>query len=145
AFVLSDNNFPYRLRQDPGPKNSLGQLKFNFPNSHDVYLHDTPSQSLLDLSYRTLSSGCVRLAQPLALAEWLVSNSDGDRIEQALSDPKYMTKGFKPTRTIPIHIVYILAWVSLDDGSIQFRNDMYRKLEQPKEKPRNDKSADQPQ
>ncbi len=126
---LSPKNFPYRFLQDPGPSNSLGKLKFNFPNDQNVYLHDTPGQSLLGLSYRTLSSGCVRLAQPEALAEWLLPAKSKSRLSRALNDTTHKIVGFKPLATVPIALVYILAWVSTDDGSIQFRNDIYGQLD----------------
>ena len=61
-------NFPFQLRQRPGPNNALGQVKFMFPNQFDVYLHDTPAQSLFDKAERAFSHGCIRLARPLDLA-----------------------------------------------------------------------------
>jgi murein L,D-transpeptidase YcbB/YkuD len=66
---LSAENFPYRLRQDPGPYNALGRIKFMFPNRHSVYLHDTPRRGDLDQADRTFSSGCIRGEHPIDLAE----------------------------------------------------------------------------
>ena len=62
-------NIPYTLRQDPGPSNALGRIKFMFPNPYAVYLHDTPSQSLFERADRAFSSGCVRVERALELAE----------------------------------------------------------------------------
>ena len=68
---------PYRLRQDPGPWNALGRVKFMFPNVHDVYLHDTPARELFAHAERGFSSGCIRLQDPLALADWLLADASG--------------------------------------------------------------------
>lgn len=116
--------FPYRLRQDPGPGNSLGRYKFDFANSYDVYLHDTPSTLLLDLSVRTLSSGCVRLADAAALASWL-ANDTAAAIRQFARTSETDTRAFPLPKAVPINIVYLSAWVDPETGILQFRRDVY--------------------
>jgi murein L,D-transpeptidase YcbB/YkuD len=69
---MTSRNFPYRLRQDPGPANALGRVKFLFPNPFQVYLHDTPSRELFAKTARAFSSGCIRLEKPTELAEYLL-------------------------------------------------------------------------
>ncbi|NND54180.1 MAG: L,D-transpeptidase family protein, partial [Gammaproteobacteria bacterium] len=71
---INNERFPFRLRQQPGPTNSLGRYKFEFPNDDDIYLHDTPARALLQLSVRSLSSGCVRAQDSAALADWLLQS-----------------------------------------------------------------------
>lgn len=73
---LSAANFPYRLRQRPGPQNALGQVKFMFPNRHSVYLHDTPTRGLFRRSERGFSSGCIRVERPAELAAYLLEDSE---------------------------------------------------------------------
>jgi murein L,D-transpeptidase YcbB/YkuD len=115
-----------KLRQDPGPKNLLGSVKFMFPNRFSVYLHDTPSQYLFERSERTFSSGCIRLSSPLELAEYLLSdNKEGwniDRIRQTVdSGSRTIVKLDAP---LPIHIVYLTAYTDRE-GSIYFKKDIY--------------------
>lgn len=121
------DGFPYRFRQEPGIDNSLGVVKFEFQNSHDVYLHDTPTKELFNQDERALSHGCVRLEDPLALVDFLMNGSpdwDEDRLQNILGTerPKYV-KAYRPT---PIVITYITAWVD-DAGAVNFRNDIYGK------------------
>ena len=122
---LSANNFPYQLVQEPGPMNALGQIKFMFPNQHDIYLHDTPGQALFGRAERTFSSGCIRVERPFELAERLLeSNSNWSRanIDRAieLRDPVNAM-----LRTpIPVHLQYWTVWVD-HSGTIQFRSDIY--------------------
>ena len=133
--ALNIDNFPYQLKQAPGPSNSLGQIKFDFANADDVFLHDTPGKSLLELSFRSLSSGCVRLSEAEPLAEWiLVGNNVGNNknaLGQALNDSQFKTVSLRVAPEIPIEIVYILAWISEDDGTVQFRDDIYDTLGSP--------------
>jgi murein L,D-transpeptidase YcbB/YkuD len=122
---LNANNFPYRLRQDPGPANSLGRYKFDFPNDHDVFLHDTPGLSLLGLSYRTLSSGCVRVEQSAALAKWLIAGESAAALTAAEARPASMTVSVRLPEPVAVDIVYLTAWVAPEDGTVQFRYDVY--------------------
>jgi len=117
---LSADRFPWRLRQDPGPLNSLGRLKFVLANPWDIFLHDTPSRRLFDLNSRTLSSGCVRLEEPEALARAL--GADPARLSAALAGTRTETLALvAPT---PLYVVYLTAWVT-PDGVVNFRPDVY--------------------
>jgi len=124
---LSQTRFPYRLRQDPGPANALGRVKFLFPNPYDVYLHDTPARELFQKDARTFSSGCIRLAKPLELAAYLLQGShlnSMDNLNAALSREK--TQHVVIPSPIAVHIVYMTAWVDRD-GTVQFRPDIYKR------------------
>jgi murein L,D-transpeptidase YcbB/YkuD len=113
------------LRQKPGPHNALGPAKFIFPNSHSVYLHGTPAQGLFARSQRTFSSGCVRVEDPAALAEFLLRGDqawDEARIEKAMhADSPTRVQLQDPTW---VFILYATAWVS-DNGVMNFREDIY--------------------
>ncbi len=114
------------LRQRPGPKNALGEVKFIFPNEHNVYLHSTPAKTLFAKSRRDFSHGCIRVADPVGLAEWLLSDQPAwnrQAIEQA------MGKG-APTRVpvsqrTPVWILYITALVDEPSGDLYFWEDIY--------------------
>ena len=114
------------LRQRPGPKNALGEVKFIFPNEHNVYLHSTPAKTLFAKSRRDFSHGCIRVADPVGLAEWLLSDQpDWDR--QAIEEA--MGKG-APTRVLvsqrtPVWILYITAFVDAPSGNLYFWEDIY--------------------
>jgi len=121
----SGKNFPYLLRQDPGDGNSLGRIKFNFPNKHAVYMHDTPKKSWFDRSERAFSSGCIRVDKPLELAELL------------LDDPKRWTQAQVgeaidrgSTRTLvlrkPVPLLILYWTVDVDEqGQVRFKQDIY--------------------
>jgi len=122
---VTPRNFHYRLRQDPGPNNALGRVKFMFPNRHNVYLHDTSSTHLFQRDRRTYSSGCVRVSEPIALAEYLLQDSDGwtrERILDASGQRREHSVRF--SREVPVHLLYWTAWMD-EDGSIHFRQDIY--------------------
>lgn len=125
---LSQNHFPYRLRQDPGPHNTLGRVKFMFPNQHNVYLHDTPTRGLFAQSERNFSSGCIRLERPIELAERLLSDHphwSPERIQSVLKHPS--AEQSVPLRTrMPVHLQYWTAWVD-SDGTVHFRRDVYQR------------------
>jgi murein L,D-transpeptidase YcbB/YkuD len=115
----------YKLRQDPGPWNALGRVKFVFPNHHAVYLHDTPSHDLFEQSSRSFSHGCIRVSRPLALAAFLLNGQNGwdsEAIDKvvATGERKIVT-----LRTpIPVHITYQTSWVD-NGGVIHFNGDIY--------------------
>jgi murein L,D-transpeptidase YcbB/YkuD len=123
--AVNKSNFPYTLRQDPGPSNALGSIKFIFPNRHSVYLHDTSSPHLFERMQRTYSSGCVRIETPYALAEYLLRNDPGwtpDAIKKAAGTGR--ERRVDLPSSITIHMLYWTAWGE-EDGSVQFRNDIY--------------------
>jgi murein L,D-transpeptidase YcbB/YkuD len=125
---LSQNRFPYRIRQEPGPHNALGRVKFMFPNPHSVYLHDTPSRGLFAKAERTFSSGCIRLERPIELAEHLLSDHaqwSPQRIQSVLKNPSAEQSVSLRTR-VPVHLQYWTAWADAD-GTIHFRNDAYQR------------------
>jgi L,D-transpeptidase YcbB len=115
-----------RLRQKPGPLNSLGRVKFLFPNAHDVYLHDTPSVRLFDRARRDLSSGCVRVSDPEGLAAWVLQDHPDwplQRIRQAMAGgPADRTVTLE--QPVPVQLVYMTAAAS-EDGEIRFFDDIY--------------------
>ena len=115
----------YRFRQRPGAANSLGLVKFMFPNQFNVYLHDTPADSLFARASRSFSHGCVRVENPLALAEYVLRDHQGwtrEKIEDAMHAEEERTVKLK--RAIPVYLGYWTARVS-GDGVMQFRKDVY--------------------
>lgn len=119
------DNFNYRFRQYPGPKNALGRVKFMFPNKYDVYLHDTPATELFAREVRTFSSGCIRIEKPLELAEYLLRDNGEWSMKglvQAIKEGKERVITLK--RPIRVYLQYWTAWAN-EDGSISFRNDIY--------------------
>ena len=115
----------YRFRQRPGADNSLGLVKFMFPNQYNVYLHDTPADSLFARASRSFSHGCVRLEEPAALAEYVLSDQPewtGQRISDAMHAQE--ERSVKLRESIPVYLGYWTARVSAD-GLIQFRKDVY--------------------
>ena len=122
----SADDLPYHFRQQPGPDNPLGRVKFMFPNRFGVYLHDTPAQELFSAEQRTFSSGCIRVAHALDLAETLL-RLDGHadpagELREALAAGS--TRQLDLARPVPIYVVYFTAWED-DAGILQFRPDVY--------------------
>ncbi len=116
-------NLPIKLRQDPGSKNALGKIKFMLPNKYSIYLHDTPSKSFFEKLQRTYSHGCVRVQDPLALADYVLGDDwQADAIQQVIARGK--NKYIKLPESIPVHIVYQTVWVNAA-GEINFRKDLY--------------------
>lgn len=116
----------YKLRQDPGPNNSLGQLKFVFPNHHSVYLHDTPAKNLFEEETRSFSHGCIRVSDPAGLALYMLQRQeddwDRDAVQQLIDAGERKVVLLKPS--LPIHITYQTAWVD-KTGEIRFNTDLY--------------------
>jgi murein L,D-transpeptidase YcbB/YkuD len=125
----------YSVRQKPGPKNSLGLIKFIFPNSNNVYLHSTPATQLFAQSRRDFSHGCIRLEKPADLAVFLLRNQDDgkwtlDKVQQAMSSGKDNQQVNLATK-VPVLILYVTAVVE-EDGTVHFFDDIYghdRKLD----------------
>ena len=123
--TIDPRNFPYHLVQDPGPLNPLGRIKFLFPNSHDVYMHDTPSRHLFNRQGRTFSHGCIRLEKPIDLAEYLLRNDTGWKKAQIMKKINSGQRLLIALRNpIPVHIVYFTVW-SDETGLVYFRDDLY--------------------
>ena len=124
---LSEENFNYYLRQEPGPNNALGRIKFMFPNKYSVYLHDTPSQYLFLETDRSFSSGCIRLQKPFKLADFILAKDnklDKININKILETNKEET--IYLNNHIPIHILYMTAWAD-EFYQIHFRPDIYNR------------------
>jgi Uncharacterized protein conserved in bacteria len=121
---VSASNFPFRVRQRPGPGNALGQIKFLFPNKHDVYLHDTPSKGLFSRSYRAFSHGCIRVENPFEFADALMANEPN--ISRASLEAMFgpSERWVNPQTQIPVHLAYFTLRVDAD-GTIRSYGDVY--------------------
>lgn len=119
------SKIPFEIRQKPGIENSLGKMKFLFPNSFDIYLHDTPSKELFNRNKRDFSHGCIRVENPKKLAIYLLRNNKTwslENVDKILETSKETEIEIKPT--IPVYITYFTAWVDVK-GNLNFRNDIY--------------------
>jgi murein L,D-transpeptidase YcbB/YkuD len=123
------SRMPYSLRQDSGAKNALGKVKFMFPNRFNVYLHDTPSKSLFNKDLRIFSHGCMRVQNPLDLAELILADQGWSRarIDSTIAQGGERIVNLKTP--IPVHVTYLTAWVN-KDGAVNFRRDPYKRDEQ---------------
>ncbi|MEP2945952.1 MAG: L,D-transpeptidase family protein [Lentilitoribacter sp.] len=110
------------VRQPPGPKNALGQLKILFPNKHAIYMHDTPAKKLFGRDTRAFSHGCVRLHDPQAMAA-AVLGTTVDEIENHIAPRKNKTVFVE--KTIPVHVAYFTAWPNAETGEIEYFEDVY--------------------
>ena len=125
ASIDLNNPAAYRFRQRPGAGNSLGLVKFMFPNDFSVYLHDTPADSLFGRAARSFSHGCVRVEDPMALAQYVLRDQpdwDRARIEEAMHAGEEKTVKLK--KAIPVYLGYWTARVR-PDGTVHFRRDVY--------------------
>jgi len=117
---------PYTLRQDPGPENALGTMKFIFPNKHSIFLHDTPHRELFARPERAFSSGCIRIEDPLKLAELLLHNDTLQApVLQSIVDTG-ITQRIYLDKPIPVVIIYLTASIDAD-GNVLFYRDIYNK------------------
>ncbi len=112
---------PFSIQQPPGRKNALGEIKFLFPNSHNIYMHDTPSRNLFDEDVRAFSHGCVRLQNPREFAMILLG-WDRDKVDQNVDGRKSQTVRLK--EKVPVHLAYFTAWPD-SSGKINYYNDLY--------------------
>jgi len=125
--TLDSYNLNFQFRQMPGPHNSLGRFKFIFPNDHAVYLHSTPNLSIFKMQSRTYSSGCIRIEDPVWLANYLTKNLVNWSRKKILN---VIDKG-TPTKIelksqVPIHIKYFTVWIDRK-GLVHFRKDIYNR------------------
>ena len=149
---VTPKRFPYKIVQEPGPKNPLGRVKFMFPNAHHIYLHDSPAKNLFARASRAFSSGCIRLAKPFELADALLggtpvadtlrkpvglppaaaeAGADADTdppvwnralIDRLLDHGK--TTAVRLAEPVPVHLTYSSAWIG-EGGTVHFRPDIY--------------------
>jgi len=128
--VINPNNWNvkkaknYRYVQSPGKRNSLGLVKFVFPNRFSIYLHDTNSRGYFDKEIRALSSGCIRVQYPFELAEYLLDDAEKwnlEKIDETINTHKTVQVNFN--KKIYIHLLYWTAWS--ENGTLQFRDDLY--------------------
>jgi murein L,D-transpeptidase YcbB/YkuD len=114
-----------RFRQDPGKINAMASVKINFPNTHAVYMHDTPQQSLFNDQERFHSSGCVRVQNVRDLVTWLLRDTPGwsrQQFEQTIRSGENMPVAL--TNPVPVYFTYVSAW-STGDAVVHFRDDIY--------------------
>ena len=125
---LAEHNMEWNkgnIRQKPGPKNSLGLVKFLFPNSSSIYLHDTPAKGLFSQEKRAFSHGCIRVAKPIELANLILKDDKNwtpEKINAAMNSGKETWYTLK--NKIPVYIGYFTAWVN-PEGNVQFYDDIY--------------------
>jgi murein L,D-transpeptidase YcbB/YkuD len=116
---------PYTLRQEPGPHNALGRIKFIFPNKYFIYLHDTPSRSLFQRKDRAFSSGCIRVDKDVELAEILLNDSEKwnrESIQELFDTNK--TRRVNLPKAIPIMLLYVTIWFD-ENNTLIFKKDVY--------------------
>ncbi|MCH7414228.1 L,D-transpeptidase family protein [Belliella sp. R4-6] len=116
--------FPYRIRQKPGGDNSLGLVKFMFPNEYNIYIHDTPARNLFSLESRALSHGCIRIQNPEQFAKILLKEKswDDEKIKEAMNLKEEMVVDLD--RKIPVVLIYMTFWAD-ENGKANFRSDVY--------------------
>lgn len=122
---ISDEDFHYLLRQESGPLNPLGRIKFLFSNRFNIYMHDTPSKVDFSNDMRIFSHGCIRLEQPVKLAEYLLKDTPGwtaESIQQAVRGGE--ERKVRLAEPVGVQVIYLTAWVD-EEGLVQFRNDIY--------------------
>jgi L,D-transpeptidase YcbB len=121
----TDENGVPKIRQLPGDQNSLGKVKFLFPNSFNIYFHDTNAKSLFEKDKRAFSHGCIRLAEPEKMAQYLLRDQSEwttEKIEEAMNSGHEQYVKLK--NPVPVIITYYTAWVD-DNGQLNFRDDIY--------------------
>jgi L,D-transpeptidase YcbB len=122
---VDPESFPYDFRQEPGPWNALGAVKFMFPNEYNIYLHDSPARELFQRHERAFSHGCIRVEKPLELARYLLEHASDvrpDELDDLLAEDERTQIDL--TETIPVYIAYFTAWVDAD-GAVHFYPDVY--------------------
>ena len=122
---MTKARFTHKIRQGSGDGNALGRVKFMFPNRFNVYLHDTPSKSLFSRAERSFSHGCIRVQDPMKLAEVVLAGTGGwsrEKIDGTVESNKRTVVNL--AEPLAVHISYQTAWVN-KDGSVNFRKDIY--------------------
>jgi murein L,D-transpeptidase YcbB/YkuD len=123
--MLSPEDLPYAFRQDPGPANPVGHVKFMCPNPFNVYLHDTPSTHYFRRIERAFSHGCVRVEKPLVLAEYVLGDRpEWDKRGIAAAIDTSSNQAVTVPEPLAVHFFYFTAWVN-DQGQVEFRRDIY--------------------
>lgn len=121
---VDPEDFPYDFRQEPGPWNALGRVKFMFPNPHNIYLHDTPADQLFERDFRAFSHGCVRVERPMELAHYLLETSSGtepEEFDRILASGDWTRIDLEDP--VPVYLAYLTTWV--EDGTVSFHQDIY--------------------
>ena len=122
---VKPESLSYKFRQDPGPRNALGRIAFRFPNKFDVYMHDTPERELFNKAVRDFSSGCIRIAKPLDLAEYVLRDDPNwNRAKIVAVIDSLATRVIPLRNSLGVHLLYWTAWRT-DDGRVNFREDIY--------------------
>ncbi|MBS9522684.1 L,D-transpeptidase family protein [Litoribacter ruber] len=120
---VKEGEFPYMIQQEPGDHNSLGRVKFMFPNDYSIYIHDTPAEAYFEKDERTFSSGCIRIEKPVEFASLLLEDSDWGEEEitkaMKLEDEKNVNLNKNPE----VWILYLTVWK--DRKGVQVREDVY--------------------
>jgi len=123
--IVGKQTDPPSIRQLPGPGNALGKVKFLFPNSYDIYLHDTEAKYLFNAKTRAFSHGCIRLADAEKMANYVLrgdSEWSPGKINEAMNSKK--EKFVKVKNSVPVFITYFTSWID-EKGKINFRDDVY--------------------
>lgn len=123
-YNIENDDFDYWIRQKPGNENPLGLVKFIFPNNHNVYLHDTPFDQLFNKVKRDFSHGCIRVSDPMRVAQFLLKDKPewtDEKINKAMKAGK---EQYVNITKVPVYILYFTTWID-DDGKLQIRNDIY--------------------
>jgi murein L,D-transpeptidase YcbB/YkuD len=127
SIKWSAEPFPYLIRQKPGGSNSLGLVKFMFPNEHSIYIHDTPARGLFELENRALSHGCIRIQDPAKFAQLLLEDDPSwtlEKINEAMNQEEEQIVDLK--KNIPVVIFYMTFWAD-SNGAPHFRSDIYNR------------------
>jgi murein L,D-transpeptidase YcbB/YkuD len=124
-YEIVNENGKQRIRQRPGETNALGLVKFMFPNTFDIYLHDTPEDHLFERDIRAFSHGCIRLEKPAELAQWVLG-WPAERVRQAMEGGRD-DRRVDLAEKIPVYIVYFTTYVR--DGALYFAHDLYQRDE----------------
>jgi murein L,D-transpeptidase YcbB/YkuD len=124
---VNEDNFPFKFRKEPGPRNDLGRIKFMLPNKFAVYLHDTPYKRLFRKPSRGFSHGCIRVEKAIDLATYVLGDDPQRTRKEILEAIKTSERHVIRLRNpIAVHVLYWTAWVG-QDGLLNFRDDIYER------------------